>query len=107
MSRFSFRVWKNKYIETDDFCLDKDGDLWNGGEPVAGAIIEQSTGLFDVDGKEIYEGDIVIDSDKCIAKVEWNESAGNWTFDFQDGCDYSWGDFDTPKVIGNVHEEAK
>ena len=102
-----FRAWDGKEY---DFLP----TIWNGGvwdprmdEPIEGAILEQFTGLYDTDGAEIYEGDIIqVLDNKGV--VGWSTkfssftiSGDTWNFkNFfgTDPIDY--------KVIGNIHENS-
>lgn len=62
-----FRVWSRVYKRyfTDDFLTDCDGNLFEnqrGELEITSSndwIVEYSTGLFDLNGTEIYEGDIM------------------------------------------------
>jgi uncharacterized phage protein (TIGR01671 family) len=42
----------------------------------------QSTGLFDENGKEIFDGDILHTPDNELAKVFWNDDLAGWFVDF-------------------------
>ena len=42
----------------------------------------QSTGLFDVYDKEIFEGDVLQTYDSELAKVVWNKELGCWEAEF-------------------------
>lgn len=70
MSRnFKFRVWDGKaFLTADDFCLfpEDNGNFlprrigeYGSLHDIENAIIQQSTGVKDINGNEIYEGDIV------------------------------------------------
>jgi uncharacterized phage protein (TIGR01671 family) len=125
MSRFSFRAYhKNagRYLEGgyDLSCkvgLNSFGELVSGDPAV---IIEQSTGLCDCEGKEIFEGDrlLIIDHNNYDAEtkthVQW-ESTGFWVqFETSEADCYTLGSIMgensvedvTVKIIGNVHEEG-
>jgi hypothetical protein len=117
MSRFSFRAYhKNagRYLEGgyDLSCkvgLNSFGELVSGDPAI---IIEQSTGLCDCEGKEIFEGDIVKERDFDGLKGVVVFKDGQFMVSIiatgtnNDGLErdlvwWSW------QIIGNVHEEAK
>lgn len=78
--------------------------------------IGQMTGIKDVDGKDVYEGDIV-QFTKCesiTGEVTWNETQAAFTLklDFDERAGTlpigEWiTEGDTFKVIGNIHDNAE
>jgi len=85
-----------------------------------GLNLEQFTGLYDKNGEEIYEGDVltVIDPNgerevNCV--VEWDSGASAYTYEPEQG----YGHFDVSsigwavamgfsfEVIGNIHENPE
>ena len=115
-----FRAWNGKYMQTDDFYVDSDGDIrilkdgggWSGYEYLSWEsdwILMQFTGLKDSTGKEIYEGDNVQVSDTLT-----NETFSGYV-SFIDASfvikseyitHYRWQDYDC-QVVGNIFEDGK
>lgn len=114
-----FRVWDEKrkaYTYAPDefssslgpYFLTLDGRIYIDGVFQKHLLLEQSTGLLDRNGKEIYEGDIVL---------AWfpgmpNQGRATQEVMFVDGAfgcgDYPFKAMDMKfvEVIGNIHEEA-
>ena len=116
--RFKFRVWLNKSkrytINKDDIVLFPDGAVGQfdiiGCYDEKDVTVEFCTGLKDKNGKLIYEGDILQDSEQKIL-VKYDVNRHCFMFEYQDTraykpiCDIDVlsGNFE---VIGNIHENA-
>ncbi|HEM4269356.1 YopX family protein [Streptococcus suis] len=115
-----FRAWdkiRNRiseveriYIDTKGVRLrDENGEYWRRFDDV---ILMQSTGLFDVNGKEVYIGDIVKCTVGCSHEVIFLKEYGGryiggmpaiYLSDIRDG--YAWTEDE--EVIGNIYENPE
>lgn len=117
MRTIKFRAWDKvkKEIVRVETIFSEEIDVRN--EKKKGWFIEkdyekmQFTGLFDKNGKEIYEGDIIalqgVDDDKCYFYEIRQEKSGAWM-----GCnelywDLKSDDFIKLEVVGNIHENPE
>ena len=118
--RFRFRVWDiefKKYYPASDFCIE---DLQDSGDEI---IVEQCTGLRDMNGRLIYEGDIVSFQSRGLffeGTVVWTQeevfseiNLGRFHVELLEyqGCEYEFMDYsrdrDSLEVVGNIHEEVE
>lgn len=117
-SRWNMRIWDDDngewLCQSDKDALTYYGFDITGGEttefqglpkwhPGRHLIWEQSTGLKDKNGKEIYEGDIVKAGGR-IYEVAWFEKDGGWFCFRENDSVYTPLYHLKSEVIGNIHE---
>lgn len=119
MRELKFRAWckvdKKMLFDADPFALHVSGS----NEPLLAkthknedCIFEQYTGLKDKNGKEIYEGDIVLVANKGLTPYDVIYREGDCSFVANNEAlmDYFHLFSDMSKcydVIGNIHENSK
>ena len=92
---------------------------------IESGIKEQFTGIYDVDGKEIYKGDLIEvkkndTGDHFITEVKWDDDGACFIFqsnsngqeDLLDSIPHLnnqnyFSYFDYCKVVGNIHEKER
>ncbi|NOY72403.1 MAG: hypothetical protein GXP14_08500, partial [Gammaproteobacteria bacterium] len=116
---FSFRAWHKKNKEMVYFDNKKAAkDQYQSSAVIrlmAGddsGVLMQHTGLTDNNGKEIYEGDILIDhvgkgvvefADKYAGfRVNYKNGQGKWFYDYN-----LKGERESIQVIGNIYENPE
>ncbi|AFQ19010.1 YopX family protein [Bacillus thuringiensis] len=112
MREIKFRVWSDFYDDwIESFCI-KDGRVHLGnavhhpGNQVNDAILMQYTGLKDVHGKGIYEGDIVKNAFGEEYKIVWDEKRCQFiaVTTIEDGSEWYQNVNRSLEVIGNIYE---
>lgn len=127
---FKFRVWHNTlnvFLAPGEWVIDLDGKLrfidfgcLNGGEdsvvyPPADEklyVIQQSTGLKDKNGREIYEGDVLEGQDtqtfydKLFVRYEpdYGGYSFNYPFDSHNVWQHWFKQLSNLEIIGNILE---
>ena len=104
MKEIKFRAWDNKQMEYSKPMPDFGFWKWAGYSSTT--KIMQYTGLKDKNGKEIYEGDKILDSNSVVWIVSFG--AGSFVATMMGGSDrdslYSVIDKEV-EVIGNIYQE--
>lgn len=115
MAILKFRAWHikaKKYFEcvgfTDDVCYLMVRDFRQNVIPDIreNYIIEQSTGLHDSFGAEIYEGDFLKtyeDSERPYVVI-WDEKCGCWGLSMSRETKLLLGNSERFSAIGNIHQ---
>ncbi|CYU66902.1 YopX family protein [Streptococcus suis] len=108
---FGSEMYDKPVVYDGEFYLDW-RDFENGKTCNPHAILMQSTGLFDVNGKEVYIGDIVKCTVGCSHEVIFLKEYGGryiggmpaiYLSDIRDG--YEWTEDE--EVIGNIYENPE
>ena len=108
--RFIYTGGENEWLELGQFgnwewsCENNSGNGW------AVENVQQYTGLKDINGTEIFEGDILFDEDgeySKTCKIEWDEiGAKFFGIATEDGDSYEMQEIDG-KIIGNIYENLE
>ena len=85
----------NPFLTHEDFTVHPD-------------TVGQFTGMYDADGKEIYEGDIVRTSvaKDAIGVVEWNNDQASFVVHMK-GRTQCYPLSESDKIIGNIHDNPE
>jgi hypothetical protein len=100
MRTIKFRAWRSDFEEMiyNEFHITADGAVYSFGLAPE-CVLMQFTGLLDKNGKEIWEGDLVLCEEE--GEVTFNDGA----FQVQFPDDAEWLNGLIVEVIGNIYEK--
>lgn len=110
---FDSEMYDKPVVYDGEFYLD--WREFENGETYDGAILMQSTGLFDVNGKEIFEGDIVVNKYGNVGYVAYLQQEAGFVVVLKKS-DYRLGHRNTGEsydvttnheIIGNIHQNPE
>jgi hypothetical protein len=109
-----FRAWDTSREKFDDDIYnitDPDDNSSFFGDCVCNGdcILQQYTGMKDINDIELYEGDIVEDPDNGRQVIEWCDDSSGWVFnDRKPTEDWTFTvDVWNTKLIGNIYENPE
>ena len=118
MGEIKFRAWWEKGkrmldIATIDFLEKEVKSHANVMYSFDEIELMQSTGLVDENGKEVFEGDVLLTYDAELAKVYWDDVLAGWFVDFiyetaelSEVADIQSGR-SICEIIGNIYENPE
>ena len=122
MREIKFRAWdneENRFFPIGKLIWGTKGleafreDGWNI-DKIYSCVIEQYIGLHDKNGKEIYEGDIVLTDWDSKTAVKWEVQSkhecwghGEYGYEVNSGFSYSTYEENDIEVVGNIHENPE
>ena len=117
MNNLKFRTYDKKkntftnYQIVDDmlYFMDKFSGVWIRDDNQDRFALMQSTGLFDKNGKEIFEGDIVSRFKNTVEEVVWNSRKGWWAIQTRGeiGLTVLAQFIEVVEIIGNIYENKE
>lgn len=107
LREIKFRAWNGEQMVSPDY-IDREGLAWwkENSIPTCIKEIMQYTGLKDKNGKEIYEGDILLHATSKRMVVEWVKDGFWYANEKSIGIgDLLWKWARVSQVIGNIYEK--
>lgn len=103
-----FRIWNKsleKFVPKNNWFVNGNGEIYYYDDMDDGivkanlsiCVLQRHTGVKDVGGDDIYEGDLLLDvRDDQTSTVFWNDTHSNWEFGFNTKH---------VKIVGNIFEK--
>ena len=117
MNNLKFRAWDKKLKRLGDVSYIDFGNkkiIYHNGfvnycSNFEDVVLMQSTGLFDKNGKEIFEGDVVSRFQRTVEEVVWNSKKGWWAIQTRGeiGLTVLAQFIEAVEIIGNIYENKE